>query len=82
MQIDLVFFYFFIFFCSLAENYEQHSAHALTNAEKHLSNPVNAFLVVKRFTTDWNYMVDNYVRNTNASDGKTNQMIIILFYCK
>lgn len=52
----------------LADDYEQHSLHALINPEKHLSNPVNAFLVVKRFTTDWDNTVNNFIRNSNATD--------------
>ncbi|CAE1292356.1 P4HA [Acanthosepion pharaonis] len=37
----------------LAEDYEDHSAHALENPDFYLGNPVNAFLLVKRFTLDW-----------------------------
>lgn len=37
----------------LAEDYELHSAHALENPDFYLGNPVNAFLLVKRFTLDW-----------------------------
>jgi prolyl 4-hydroxylase len=52
----------------MADDFEQHSVHALANPEKHLSNPVNAFLMVKRFTSDWEYMVDTYIRS-NATEG-------------
>lgn len=53
----------------LADDYEQHSKSALINPEKHLSNPVNAFLVVKRFTSDWGNIVQKYIRNENSSNG-------------
>lgn len=51
----------------VAVNFERHSREALKNPEEHLSNPVNAFLVVKRFTTDWDGIVQNYLKN-NATD--------------
>ena len=52
--------------CSLAEDYEQHSKAALANPDYHLGNPVNAFLLVKRFTTDFDSMLDDYVRVNNS----------------
>jgi prolyl 4-hydroxylase len=50
----------------LANDYEAHSNEALSNPERHLANPVNAFLLVKRFTTDWQSMIERYVIS-NAS---------------
>jgi len=72
----------------MADDFEQHSVHALENPEKHLSNPVNAFLVVKRFTSDWDHMVDTYIK-TNATDGGQlfvtfslpNNILVLLSYC-
>ncbi|KAI8794049.1 prolyl 4-hydroxylase subunit alpha-1 isoform X1, partial [Biomphalaria glabrata] len=37
----------------LAEDYEDHSKLALQNLDKYLGNPINAFLLIKRFTLDW-----------------------------
>ncbi|XP_055875548.1 prolyl 4-hydroxylase subunit alpha-1-like isoform X2 [Biomphalaria glabrata] len=37
----------------LAEDYEEHSKLALQNLDKYLGNPINAFLLIKRFTLDW-----------------------------
>ena len=52
----------------MAEDFEEHSTRALKNPEKHMSNPVNAFLAVKRFTSDWDYVVQTYIRN-NSTNG-------------
>ncbi|CAI9739422.1 prolyl 4-hydroxylase subunit alpha-1-like isoform X2 [Octopus vulgaris] len=38
---------------SLAEDYDRHSTFALENPDHFVGNPVNAFLLVKRFTVDW-----------------------------
>lgn len=51
----------------LADDFEKHSELALANPEKHVSNPVRAFQLVKRFTTDWENIVDSYIRS-NASE--------------
>lgn len=51
----------------VADDFEHHSQEALVNPERHLSNPVNAFQLVKRFTTDWEFVMENYIRN-NASE--------------
>ena len=55
---------------SVADSFEQHSLRALLNAEKHLSNPVNAFLVIKKFTSDWDNVVKRYIENSNSTDGQ------------
>ena len=52
----------------MADNFEEHSTRALRNPEKHMSNPVNAFLAVKRFTSDWDHIVQTYIRN-NFTEG-------------
>ena len=49
----------------IAADYEAHSQSALKDITKHLSNPVNAFLLVKRFTSDWQ-QVENLIRNNSA----------------
>lgn len=59
----------YIFAFRIANDYESHSIEALANPERHLANPVNAFLLVKRFTTDWAAIQENFIRG-NASDGK------------
>lgn len=55
-------------FFRLADDYEAHSQKALSNPEIYLSNPVNAFLLVKRFTTDWESMLHEYIQG-NSSQG-------------
>jgi len=55
--------------CRMADDFAEHSTRALQNPEKHMSNPVNAFLAVKRFTSDWDYVVQTYIRN-NSTEGK------------
>ena len=59
--------YFLIHF-RLANDFEEHSAAALENPIKHLGNPVNAFLLVKRFTVDWENVMNNLIVN-NATEG-------------
>jgi len=53
----------------MSDEFEEHSTRALRNPEKHMSNPVNAFLAVKRFTSDWDNVVQTYIRN-NVTEGK------------
>jgi len=52
--------------CRLAKNLEQHSVQAMENPEKYLSNPVIAFLMVKRFTSDWDKALDIYFNNSKT----------------
>jgi len=52
----------------ISKNFEEHSETALHDPEKHLSNPVNAFLVVKRFTADWDRVMDRYVRDNATNE--------------
>ena len=47
---------------------EQHSTNALVDPERHLGNPVNAYLLIKRFTTDWERIVNTDIV-TNDVDG-------------
>ena len=37
----------------LADDYAEHSRSSLENLDTSLGNPVNAFLLIKRFTLDW-----------------------------
>jgi len=60
----------------MADDFEEHSTRALQNPEKHMSNPVNAFLAVKRFTSDWDYIMQTYIRN-NITEGK----LILFQWC-
>lgn len=62
----------------LAEDYEKHSKEALSNPEIYLSNPVNAFLLVKRFTTDWDNVLSKLIRG-NASQGKSFHFCLSFF---
>ena len=52
--------------CRLAGDYERHSAQALEDPEKYLSNPVNAFLMVKRFTVDWQNILQTFLDVNHA----------------
>ncbi|CAL1543171.1 unnamed protein product [Lymnaea stagnalis] len=47
----------------LAEDYERHSNKALENIDKYLGNPINAFLLIKRFTLDWDRDVIPIISN-------------------
>ena len=50
-------------FCRLAEDYNQHSKKALADPTYYLGNPVNAFLLIKRFTLDWDREVTPILGN-------------------
>ena len=50
---------------------EEHSAEALNDPMRHLANPVNAYLIVKRFAIDWGNIVDKFIK-TDASQGTDN----------
>ena len=54
-------------FYRIADDYESHSKGASENPDQYLSNPLNAFLLVKRFTIDWE-RVENLIKN-NTADG-------------
>jgi len=62
----------------LAQDFEQHSAQAMENAEKYLSNPVIAFLLVKRFTSDWENIVNTYLDN-NRTQSEYHLTVLTLF---
>ena len=64
---------------SIADDYEAHSERALGDPEHHLANPVNAFLLVKRFTTDWDNIVQNLIRSNN-SEGKIASLSLCTVY--
>jgi prolyl 4-hydroxylase len=48
---------------------ERHSMEALVDPERHLGNPVNAYLLIKRFTVDWERVVDADIRG-NETNGR------------
>ncbi|XP_012939002.1 prolyl 4-hydroxylase subunit alpha-1 [Aplysia californica] len=49
----------------LADDYDTHSNTALENIDSYLGNPVNAFLLIKRFTLDWDRDVLPVVSNNS-----------------
>ena len=53
---------------------------AMENPEKYLSNPVIAYLMVKRFSTDWQNAVELYFNNsgTQTSDIKQTYLLITM----
>jgi len=50
----------------LADDYERHSNESLVDAERYVGNPVNAYLLIKRFTSDWEGLVNTKIRSSNA----------------
>jgi len=46
--------------CRLADDWEQHSRESLDDIERHVFNPVNYFRMAKRFTVDWQEIVERY----------------------
>ena len=58
---------------SIARDFEIHSSKALQEPERHLSNPLNAFLLMKRFTVDWANIVDDLIQ-VNSSGSKTEML--------
>ncbi|CAD5121519.1 DgyrCDS10019 [Dimorphilus gyrociliatus] len=57
----------------IANEYESHAESAMGDMHATLANPVSAFLLVKRFTTDWNDVLNKYMTPNN-----TNQFIASL----
>ncbi|KAL8609462.1 hypothetical protein ACOMHN_037984 [Nucella lapillus] len=55
----------------LADDYAQHSQKALANPSFYLGNPVNAFLLIKRFTLDWDRDVSPMLGNDSWQDLNT-----------
>ncbi len=58
----------FFIVCRFAKDYELRNRDALRDGSNYLANPVNAFLIVKRLTADWNY-VETIMRQ-NAADSE------------
>ncbi|ESO05903.1 hypothetical protein HELRODRAFT_93842 [Helobdella robusta] len=52
----------------LADEFEEHSRKALANPEGHLSNPLNAYLLIKRFTSEWQYVLEEKIKKSFADD--------------
>lgn len=46
----------------MADDIERHSVEGFSDPERHLWNPVNAYLLIKRFTVDWERFVNNEFR--------------------
>ena len=59
-----------LLFCRIAKDYEVHSEKALGDSDKYLSNPLNAFLLVKRFTSEWEDGVVSLIKSNNSADGE------------
>ncbi|XP_076459710.1 prolyl 4-hydroxylase subunit alpha-1-like isoform X2 [Babylonia areolata] len=55
----------------LADDYAQHSQKALADPSYYLGNPVNAFLLIKRFTLDWNKNVSPMLGNDSWQELNT-----------
>lgn len=57
-----------LIFCRFAKEYENRQKSEIRDGRAYLANPVNAYLTVKRLTSDWNY-VESLMRD-NAADSK------------
>lgn len=55
----------------LAEDYAEHSKRSLSNPSYYLGNPVNAFLLIKRLTLDWDRNVAPMLGNSTWQDFNT-----------
>ncbi|KAL8579446.1 hypothetical protein ACOMHN_026811 [Nucella lapillus] len=55
----------------LAEEYAEHSRKSLSNPSYYLGNPVNAFLLIKRLTLDWDKTVVPMLGNSTWQDFNT-----------
>ena len=62
-------FLMYVNVCRIAEDYEKHARHALKDPEKYLANALNAYLLVKKFTTDWKTVHSLLTRNTGEGEG-------------
>ncbi|XP_013402647.1 prolyl 4-hydroxylase subunit alpha-2 [Lingula anatina] len=51
----------------LADEFEEHSNGALDEYEEHLGNPVNAYLLLKKLTVDWQ-KVENQLAGPNTTE--------------
>ena len=54
----------------VAKELQEHSEKALNDPMKYLSNPVNAYLLVKRFAIDWTNIVEHYIK-PHGSQGES-----------
>jgi len=55
----------------LADDFERHSQETLADPERYFGNPVNAYLLIKRFTADWERLVDTQIRSSSAEGRPT-----------
>lgn len=69
-------FNFSAFLYRIASDYERHANLALGNTEYYLANPVNAFLLVKRFTLDWGKL--DTLLSTQTNTGKSSIMVFFV----
>lgn len=52
----------------IADDMEKHSVESLSDPERHVGNPINAYLLIKRFTLDWNSFVEKEIRGTGPEE--------------
>lgn len=72
--------------CRLADDYDKHADEALVDAEVYLANPVNAYLFVKRFTTELPYVREllsgsEESRNGNQTHSLTCSLSFPFLFC-
>ena len=59
----------------IADDYEEHSSYALVDPEKYLANALNAYLLIKKFTTDWKTVHGLLTKNTG--EGKKGLVMLL-----
>lgn len=52
----------------IADDFAEHSSDALHDPEVYLGNPINAFLLVKRFTKDWDQLLEKEIKPTHLAE--------------
>lgn len=50
------------------EEYQRMYKEASTDVSKYLANPINAFVLVKRLTSDWKEVEDTLVKNSGEGE--------------
>ncbi len=58
-------------FCSLSKEYSSRNSETMVDLSHYVSNPVNAYLLIKRLTSDWAFvesimksnMADEFINN-------------------
>lgn len=60
----------------LAREYREHSDQALADVDQYLGNPINAFLLIKKFTLDWDRDIVPVINNSSL-DSLNREMDIV-----